>query len=330
MGQVQEITWRATRFITQSNETIVVPNSKLAESTFKIYSRPTPEFRQKILLTLDYNVTGYQAERILMGAAQQVKDVAKVKPPKVRIDSFDERGVVWELKYWLPDYARLEPLRYAVMRQILRNLHFAGISVPAFKIEHHRPRKVAHQSLAEDALQHFIYRVPLFASLSPEDCAELVGQMNINIYEASKTITRQGEEGSSLFVVKEGLLSVLVTDQSGAHTFVGHLLPGDFFGEQSALTGTPRVATVIATVDSLVYELEREALQSLVRRRPDVAQILSDFLAKRQIQTQEQLNTKSQFVKQTEEERRSLSTQILGRILNLFGLSSTPSSRPPS
>ncbi|MBF0435548.1 MAG: mechanosensitive ion channel family protein [Magnetococcales bacterium] len=322
VGQVKEITWRATRFITQSNVTIVIPNSKLAESTFKIYSRPSPEFRQKIFVTLDYNVTGYQAERILMSAVQQVEEVAKVKTPKVRIDSFNERGVVWELKYWLPDYGRLEPLRYAVMRKILRNLHFAGLSVPAIRIEQQQHHKVDHNPFEEDdALHHFIRRIPLFASLSLEDCNELAGQMHLEIYPTSRVITRQGEEGSSLFVIKEGLLNVQVMDQSGTQTIVGHLVPGDFFGENSALTGTPRAATVVAAVDSLVFKLERVTLQSLVSRRPEVARILSDFLAKRQMQTQQQLDIVGHTAKQVEELQLSLSSQIMKRILNLFNLS---------
>ena len=55
----------------------------------------------------------------------------------------------------------------------------------------------------------------------------------------------------------------------GRHTMIG---------EMGLITGRPRSATIRAEVDSVLYELSRNAFHDLVQQNPQVAQALLKFV----------------------------------------------------
>ena len=83
--------------------------------------------------------------------------------------------------------------------------------------------------------------VPLFAGLSKRE-RELVARFaDETDVPAGKVLTKEGGPSKEFFVITSG--SATVT-RDGAK--VGHLAPGDFFGEIGILRSEPRTATVTA------------------------------------------------------------------------------------
>jgi CRP-like cAMP-binding protein len=62
---------------------------------------------------------------------------------------------------------------------------------------------------------------------------------------------------------------------------VAHLLPGDFFGELSALDGGPRTASVVAETPVRVLRLFRHTLMKMIKDEPQVAMKLLDGIVRR-------------------------------------------------
>ena len=85
--------------------------------------------------------------------------------------------------------------------------------------------------------------IDLFATLPEESRLALSRTAQEHIFAAGEAIVRQGEAGSSMFVVLSGRVRV-VLEPSGQEVAV--IEPGGFFGEMSMLTGDPRTATVRA------------------------------------------------------------------------------------
>jgi len=137
-------------------------------------------------------------------------------------------------------------------------------------------------------------------------------------------VVRQGEMGDSLFIVHEGLLKVTIETDNGV-TEVGRIRPGQFFGEMSLMTGAPRSATVTPMVDSKGYEISREALAPVLRDRPEVATLMSEVLAERQIANAPKLESGQQQL----EQRETLAQQILGGIVSFFRLPAKARSYSP-
>jgi CRP-like cAMP-binding protein len=94
--------------------------------------------------------------------------------------------------------------------------------------------------------------------------------------EAGQVIVDKGERGGSMFVIVDGLCSVVA---GGVR--LAQLGPGRFFGEVSVLTDEPRTATVEAAEACTLLEISRELLWELVRRSPEVLRTLLGFLRDR-------------------------------------------------
>ena len=91
-----------------------------------------------------------------------------------------------------------------------------------------------------------------------------------------------------MFILATGKAEVQV-EREGRSQPVGSLAAGDCFGEISLLTGEPRSATVLATLDCEVLEIEQETIGILLREHPELAESLSETVVARRSATETQL-----------------------------------------
>ncbi len=115
--------------------------------------------------------------------------------------------------------------------------------------------------------------LPLFQGLPEEAFQDLVGPMALRQLRDGTEIIREGETGTSLFVLIHGEVDV-ETSVRGKGLHLARLRENDFFGEIGFLTGQPRTATIRSIGAVEVLELDRDALTSLVSRYPVIAERL--------------------------------------------------------
>ncbi len=84
--------------------------------------------------------------------------------------------------------------------------------------------------------------VPMFADFTKRHLNRLAADTDELTFAPGQIIVTEGDPGETLFVVLEGQAKVVRGKRK-----VGEVLPGDFFGELSAIDGGPRTASVIAT-----------------------------------------------------------------------------------
>ncbi len=125
-----------------------------------------------------------------------------------------------------------------------------------------------------DQVVNQLEQIPLFADLGRSDLRVLSKLIQQRQYEAGETICRQGQQGTSMYIVKSGELNVLHMDAQGIERRVKQLGPGDHFGQTSLLLGEPRDATVQAAKDSTLLSLNKVAFDELLHERPSVLQKL--------------------------------------------------------
>lgn len=316
-GRIVEISWRATKLVTTDHVVLVVPNTIFITSTVRNFTSERGFFREHIKLTLPMSVTAYQATRILLGAANQVDLIAaQPEPPEARIAGFSENGVEWDLAYSIPDAGLSSKLRHRVQRSLLRDLYLSGIELPVAHVEIHQP--VAVRETADTPEVMFLRLIDLFCTLNETELVKICTEMRPRLLEIGVPVVRQGESGDSLYILQEGLLKVTIENDHGV-TEVGRIRPSQFFGEMSLMTGAPRSATVTPMVDSKAFEISREVLAPILRDRPEVAALMSEVLAERQIANAPLLENG----KQQAEARESLAQQILNGIVAFFRLPKT-------
>jgi hypothetical protein len=99
---------------------------------------------------------------------------------------------------------------------------------------------------------------------------------------------RQGEIGSSFYIILDGKVRILTEGQNGKAIPVTVLSDGQFFGEMSFLTGTPRSATVKAVDNSYLCEINAEALREIIYQWPAIKTTLVKYYRERLTEIQEE------------------------------------------
>ena len=97
------------------------------------------------------------------------------------------------------------------------------------------------------------------------DIAKSVFQVH-GVDAAGQVIIRQGEAAERFYIVRAGAFSVTQSDLDGESRVLRTLGPDSVFGELGLLTGAPRSATVTATSDGTLLELDGPDFLHLVGR----------------------------------------------------------------
>lgn len=106
--------------------------------------------------------------------------------------------------------------------------------------------------------------------------------------QAGKTIILQGELTDRVYTLLQGRAEVTV---DGEH--VGEIEPDEIFGVVGALCQTPRMATVTATEDTLLFALPRERFNELLTARPAMVIKMIEDMARVVDRTNRQLVDKA-------------------------------------
>jgi branched-chain amino acid transport system substrate-binding protein len=283
--------WRTVHVMTANEVVHVIPNSQFTSADTKIYTKPAFFYRDEIAVTLPFNVTTQQGQRILLGAANQVEEVGNL-PRKsiVTISEYSDRGIVWKLLYWCPDPGRLPLIRFAIHQNILKNLKYAGIEIPVATMNIRRAVELDDDFAEINGVDPIIQRLSLFATLTVDELRYLSSHSVSKLAVAGQPLLREGETGDSLFVLCEGLLEVSKSGANGSKVAIGSVHPGQFFGERTFLLGEPRSATVVPVIDAIVIEISKNAMSSLLQARPELATSLAEVLAERHALTDAKLN----------------------------------------
>jgi CRP/FNR family cyclic AMP-dependent transcriptional regulator len=118
--------------------------------------------------------------------------------------------------------------------------------------------------------------VGLFAEASARGRAAVAAHMVEVEFGRGRTIARQGEVGSGLFVIVSGAVHVL---RDGVA--VARLGPGDVFGELSVIDRQPRIASVVADEPTVCLALASWDLQRSLEREPRLALALLRVVTRR-------------------------------------------------
>lgn len=116
----------------------------------------------------------------------------------------------------------------------------------------------------------------IFRTIPDPDLEKLASILQEKEVPGGEDIIREGEMGTSMFVIVEGRVRVHVQGKQ-----VGILGSGSVIGELAALDPEPRSASVTAINDTFLFELDGDALRHLMSERAGVLQELIHILCQR-------------------------------------------------
>ena len=106
--------------------------------------------------------------------------------------------------------------------------------------------------------------------LPADELAALRDALVLHHYAAGETVFARGDAGRSLFIVRQGTVSIRLAVGATAKRLAA-FGPGVVFGEMALLEGKPRSADAIADVPTELLELSAAAFADLSERQPALA-----------------------------------------------------------
>ncbi|MGI6039581.1 MAG: Crp/Fnr family transcriptional regulator [Eubacteriales bacterium] len=123
--------------------------------------------------------------------------------------------------------------------------------------------------------------VPIFASLSLEEKAEIAEISSSRTYEKGEMIYSAGDEGGTLFVLYTGRAKLFRLNISGKEQVLRLVEPGEFFGELSLFSSVPLTDYAQALEETTMCIVQGERLKELMGKYPSIAFKVMDVLSRR-------------------------------------------------
>jgi CRP/FNR family transcriptional regulator, cyclic AMP receptor protein len=123
--------------------------------------------------------------------------------------------------------------------------------------------------------------IPLFSDMPPHHLSELARFARGESYAPGEAIVREGEPGTTLYVIRAGRVNVVREQSSGNSVVLAMFGPGEFFGELSIFDGERRSASVIAIETTETVTLSRFDIVRVVSHNPQIGLSLLKALSAR-------------------------------------------------
>jgi ATP-binding cassette subfamily B protein len=128
------------------------------------------------------------------------------------------------------------------------------------------------------AVHGFLYEFSNFGRLSAPALRELIENLTPVAFSKGQMIIREGDSAGPMYIVQAGRVRIF-TSVGGRVRNLAFCREGDFFGELSLLTASPRAASAEASANTQLFALRPEAVHALRQRYPDFARLLEERVA---------------------------------------------------
>ena len=117
-------------------------------------------------------------------------------------------------------------------------------------------------------LQYSLQSIPLFESLSKRDLTLLLNIIHSRSYLTGEYIFYQGDPGIGLYVIREGDVRIIRSDEEDNEIELATISKGDFFGELAMVDGEKRSASAVAKTDVRAAVIFKPDLDEFIEKYP--------------------------------------------------------------
>ncbi|OPY75584.1 MAG: transcriptional activator FtrB [Syntrophorhabdus sp. PtaU1.Bin153] len=113
-----------------------------------------------------------------------------------------------------------------------------------------------------DAVIAILSRISVWGGFTEEQQAKIYRRLEVGIYKKGEYIFRKGDQPTHIYIVKSGKIDLLASDRD-VTVQKETVEAGGCFGIASLMAMQPQMVTAVATEDSEVMVLSRQALLEL-------------------------------------------------------------------
>lgn len=127
----------------------------------------------------------------------------------------------------------------------------------------------------------FLEGMPLFAGLGETSLLTLARAGKFMLVEKGQFIFFQSDAADKVYIVRSGLVSIVLGGPDGREMVINEMHRGDIFGEVGVLTSQPRSTSAVARSDCELLALPRQAFLGILGTEPAFARRILDMTANR-------------------------------------------------
>jgi len=290
VGRVQGIGWRSTAVVTRSNEKLEIPNSTLAKDVLVNYSNGV--VGDEISIGLSYGAPPNYVREVILETLRGTPTVLQNPGPQIFTWNYGDSAVQYRIKYWISDYTDSEYVRDAVATRMWYALRRNEIEIP-YPVRTLRMHPDSSAGVGAEAFEREIMAelrgVDFLRGLRDEELRMLLPEVTVLKFGAGEVIVREGDQGDSLYLIRDGAVEVVAMTGDGKQVHIRDLKRPAFFGEIALMTGEARNATIRARSDAELLEIGRNGFTDLFRAHPETAAQIGEVIALRMSETRELL-----------------------------------------
>ena len=315
-GTVEQLSWRAMRLRTLEGNVLMIPNSVASRERLEVYPRPGRPIARTMTVGLEYDQSPVPAKAALEAAAHDVAGIAPYPEPVAYLKTFEAFSIGYELRYWLEDYSRFLELDSQVRERVWYRLDREGIRIayPVIRQFQYRAGDLPVPA-RRSAIESAISSVDLFSLLSDDARSRVADGARERRFAPGETVVREGDRGSSMFIIEAGRLGVSAHGTVGESQRLAVLEAGTAFGEISLLTGDARTATVRALTEATLVEIDKSTLAPILRENPSIVGMLELTMHERRKKATDALEAAKGDMDRTEDRN-----PLRQRIARFFGI----------
>lgn len=266
-GRVVEVNWRSVHIDT-GNGIQIIPNATLATGSFTNLSRVTgAAFRATATLSFGVDDVPGTVTRTLLAVAESLP--ARVPTLAAQVTSLGEA----KYKVSVPV---LSPADEGPTRNMLLHRAWYAAQRAELHLDGAEPEPNRHTDYVADKLRS----VAAAMGLGDEAIATMASRGRRLVYAEGETIQRPDSVPDAIGFITEGSVALVVYADDGLQLTIGHLDAGDYIGT-TALTRQRVVSGVVATADTTIVSVPRDAISDVVRANPRLARSLGEAIEMR-------------------------------------------------
>nr|XP_057927791.1 cGMP-dependent protein kinase 2 isoform X3 [Doryrhamphus excisus] len=129
--------------------------------------------------------------------------------------------------------------------------------------------------------RNFLRSVSLLANLPDDKLGKIVDCLEVEYYNKGEYVIREGEEGSTFYIIAQGKVKVTqTTDTHKTPQVINTLHKGDYFGEKALISDDVRSANIVADDDGVeCLVVDRETFDQTVGTFNELQSYLQGYVA---------------------------------------------------
>ncbi|MGH6725497.1 MAG: Crp/Fnr family transcriptional regulator [Pseudolabrys sp.] len=124
-------------------------------------------------------------------------------------------------------------------------------------------------------------KIAILRSLEAKEIAVLDRRCLWRHAKAKQWLLEEGETGTDIYFLTSGAVRVLITPSPDREVILADINAGNYFGEIAAIDGQPRSAGILAITDATLACMPAAVFREILRKYPDVSEILLKHLVAR-------------------------------------------------